>query len=118
MLIIYIVQRAIREEVECLRGQNIVPDEPLRANSNSGRSTGSELSQNYSEATFFTGLGALVLAGVSGVSKSASQLWSKNFGGGESVISGFLSSFLTDITVVASMYEFHVCLRRTLLRYY
>ncbi|KAF8433495.1 hypothetical protein L210DRAFT_83388 [Boletus edulis BED1] len=77
MLVIYIVQRVIREEVEYLRGQNIVPDEPARATSNPSRPTG----DNHSQVTYFTGLGALFFSGISGVAKSASQLWSKDFGG-------------------------------------
>lgn len=99
MLIIYIVQRAIREEVEYLRELNIIPDEPVSVNRNSGRPTGGnhvpEPPQDHSEVTFFTGLGTLVFAGISGVSKSASQLWSKDFGGGEFTIPESSSSFLT-----------------------
>lgn len=94
MLVIYIVQRSIREEVDYLRGQNIVPDEPTPINNDSSRS---EPPQDYSEATFFTGLGTLVFAGMSGVLKSASQLWSKDLGGSESVIPGFLFLPLTNI---------------------
>ncbi|KAF9225312.1 MATE efflux family protein [Gyrodon lividus] len=56
MLIIYIVQQALHEEV----------DYP---------------SQNQSEMSFFDGMGELAWAGISGVSKSASQLWSKDLGG-------------------------------------
>ncbi|KAF8559902.1 hypothetical protein OG21DRAFT_1689 [Imleria badia] len=77
MLILYIVQLSIRDEMEYLRGQNTIPDEPVPTNTNSSRPT----SGSPSEITFFTGLGALVLAGISGISKSASQLWSKDFGG-------------------------------------
>lgn len=99
MLIIYIVQRAMREEVEYLRGRNIVPDEPVCVNNDSGRPTSGnhvpELSQDYSQVTFFTGLGTLVFAGASGVLKSAAQLWSKDFGGGESTIFDLFSSSLT-----------------------
>ena len=95
--------------MEYLRGQNIVPDEP-RASSSSPLQAGSGVSQNHPELRFFTGLGALVIAGLSGISKSASQLWSKDFGGCEPAISVFHSSSLTDITAVASLYEFHVCL--------
>ena len=99
MLIIYIVQRAIREEVEHLREQNVVPDDPVSVNSTSRRPAGGnrvpEPSQDHLNATFFTGLGTLVLAGLSGVLKSASQLWSKDFGGGESMILDSFSSFLT-----------------------
>lgn len=90
MLILYIVQRSIRDEVEYLRGQNTAPDEPVRANASSRPTT-----DNPSEVSFFTGLGTLVLAGISGVSKSASQLWSKDFGGGESTILAAFSLFLT-----------------------
>ena len=99
MLIIYIVQRSIRDEVEYLRGLNTVPDEPVPVNSSSGRPAGGnhvpEPSQDHLQATFFTGLGALVFAGVSGVLKSAAQLWSKDFGGGEFMILDCFSSLLT-----------------------
>lgn len=99
MLIIYIVLRAVRDEMDYLRGLNTVPDEPVSVNRHSGRPTGgnyvSEPPQDHSEVTFFTGLGTLVFAGISGVSKSASQLWSKDFGGGESMILDSCSSFLT-----------------------
>lgn len=98
-MIIYIVQRAIREEAEYLRGLNIVPDEPVSVNRNSGRLTGGnhvpEPPQDTTQVTFFTGLGTLVFAGVSGILKSASQLWSKDFGGGESVVFESFSSLPT-----------------------
>lgn len=114
-MIIYIVQRAIREEAEHLRGLNIVPDEPVSVNRNSGRLTGGnhvpEPPQDTTQVTFFTGLGTLVFAGVSGILKSASQLWSKDFGGGESVVFRVLFFTPDNITVVASMCDLHVCLR-------
>jgi MATE family multidrug resistance protein len=96
MLIIYIVQRSIREEVEYLRGLNTAPDDPVPVNSNSGHLTGGNHvpgpSQDHLQATIFTGLGALVFAGVSGVLKSATQLWSKDFGGGEFFSTALLRS--------------------------
>ena len=83
MLIIYIAQRALREEVQYLRGLNTVTDEPVPENANS---SGRPTSGDRPEVTFFTGLGTLIFEGVSGVLKSASQLWSKDFGGGESAL--------------------------------
>ncbi|KAG9313939.1 hypothetical protein JVU11DRAFT_4713 [Chiua virens] len=80
MLIVYIVQRDIWEEVRNLRGRNVVPDEPL-AESGNPSLPGDEPSHDHLDAGFFAGLGALVFAGISGVLKNASQMWSKDFGG-------------------------------------
>lgn len=99
MLMIYIVQHAIREEVEYLRGLNTIPDEPVSVSRNYDRPTGGNHAsgppQDHSGVTFFAGLGTLVFAGISGVLKSASQLWSKDFGGGEPMFLESSSSFLT-----------------------
>ncbi|KIJ66439.1 hypothetical protein HYDPIDRAFT_180864 [Hydnomerulius pinastri MD-312] len=91
MLVIYIVKRAVTEEVEHLRGHNHSADEEAGFSTSGSNATGSStsgtnpsmLSGNPAEASFFAGMGELALAGISGVSKSASQLWSKDIGGRE-----------------------------------
>lgn len=101
MLIIYIVTRAIRDEVEYLREQNIVPDEPVASNSR----TASPTVDNHSEVIhFFSGIGGLISAGLSGVAKSATQLWAKDFGGGEPMI---LRSLFVLLTMLQSL---HACM--------
>ncbi|KAH7886242.1 hypothetical protein F5I97DRAFT_1878769 [Phlebopus sp. FC_14] len=88
VLIIYIVQRAVHEEVDHLRGQDHLHDEgtvDMNSEDDSGPSSGTHTHeaprQQTEETSFFAGMGELAWSGIAGVGKSAAQLWSKDFGG-------------------------------------
>ncbi|KIJ22209.1 hypothetical protein PAXINDRAFT_165453 [Paxillus involutus ATCC 200175] len=86
MMVVYIVQRAVREEY--VPGHHHTVDEEaisVNVENSSGSLTSAinspESSQYQSIMSFFDGMGELASAGISGVFKSASQLWSKDLGG-------------------------------------
>ncbi|KAF8846006.1 hypothetical protein BDN67DRAFT_10488 [Paxillus ammoniavirescens] len=88
MMVVYIVRRAVREEVDHVLGHHHTVDEEaisVNGENSSGSPTSAinspESSQYQSIMSFFDGMGELASAGIFGVFKSASQLWSKDLGG-------------------------------------
>ncbi|KIK97684.1 hypothetical protein PAXRUDRAFT_763139 [Paxillus rubicundulus Ve08.2h10] len=88
MMVVYIVQRAVHEKADYVLGHHHAVDEEaisVNGESNSGSPTSAidspGSSQYQSVMSFFDGMGELASAGISGVLKSASQLWSKDLGG-------------------------------------
>jgi MATE family multidrug resistance protein len=116
MMVVYIVQRAVREEY--VPGHHHTVDEEaisVNVENSSGSLTSAinspESSQYQSIMSFFDGMGELASAGISGVFKSASQLWSKDLGGRtftDLPPLAFVPYNLFLFAVAASMYALHL----------